>query len=153
MTSQLPKDNHRHGGFTLMEVIIIMSIIGIIALISLPVYQKIQPNLSLDSETREIASNLRYAQQLAVTEQKNYGVVFNQALNSYTIKNTETEEIIKNFNIQSQISIDNISGFTNDTVIFNVTGAATENGTITIINSQNEQNIIEIKPSGYVKIQ
>lgn len=153
MRDHLPKSDQYTPGFTLMEVIIIMSIIGIIALISLPVYQKIQPNISLDSETREIASNLRYAQQLAVTEQKNYGVVFNQALNSYAIKNTETEEIIQNFNIQSQITIANISGFTNDTVIFNVTGAVSENGTITIINSQNEQNTIEIKPSGYVKIQ
>ncbi|HNW09391.1 MAG TPA: prepilin-type N-terminal cleavage/methylation domain-containing protein [bacterium] len=153
MTHPLPQYRRRQTGFTLIEVAIILSVIGIITLVSLPVYQQIQPNISLNSETREIVSNLRYAQQLSVTEQKKYGIVFNQGPNNYALKNTETGSIIKNFEIQSQITIADISGFTDNTVIFNVAGAVLESGTITITNLQNEQNIIEIKPSGYVKIK
>jgi type II secretion system protein H len=140
-------------GFTLIEMVIVLAIVGIISLISIPVYRQIRPNISLDSETRELASNLRYAQQLAVTEQDNYAVIFNIATNNYQIKNLETEEVVKNSTVESQILIASVSGFTDNTVIFNVTGAVSESGTITLINSDSVQNVIEVKPSGYVQIQ
>jgi len=100
-----------------------------------------------------MASDLRLAQQLSVTEQINYAVVFDQNANQYSIINTDTSEIIKTKNINPAISINSINDLTDNTAIFNVTGAATENGSIVLINSNNSISTISIKPSGYVKIE
>jgi prepilin-type N-terminal cleavage/methylation domain-containing protein len=140
-------------GFTLLEVMTVLAIIGIISLISMPIYLQIRPTLTLNSETRDVVSDLRYAQQLAVTEQTNYSIELNQAQNKYTITNTETSTIVKDENIKTGISIQSISGFTTDTIIFNVTGAALESGSFTLANLNNATTTITIKPSGYVKIE
>jgi len=140
-------------GFTLLEILAVLAIIGIISLISMPIYRQIKPTIALNSVTRDIVSDLRYAQQLAVTEQNNYSVLFDDTFNTYTIFNTETNKIIKEESLKSDISIESINNLTNNTATFNVTGAAIESGTITLINSNNATTTISIKPSGYVKIE
>lgn len=140
-------------GFTMIELLIALAVLSIVTVISLPVYRQIKPTLDLNTETRDIASDLRYAQQLSVTEQINHNVVFNSVLNSYEIINSQTSSVIKSKNINSNISISSISGLASSTATFNVTGAATEAGSIILANSNNATTTISIKPSGYVKIE
>jgi len=134
-------------------MIMVLAIIGLIALVSLPVYQKIKPGLTLNSQARDIVSDLRYAQQLSVTEQINYSVVFDQALNKYTIVNTASGATLKSQNIKPIISINSITGLTANTATFNVTGAALESGNIILTSFNGNTKTIAIKPSGYVKIE
>jgi len=143
----------KSDGFTLFEITIVLAIIGIISAISVPIYQQIRPTLNLNSTTKDIISDLKYAQQLAVTEQDNYSIEFDIFFNKYTVTNTETGAIIKQKTINSDISIDSINGLTNDTLIFNVTGGVAEEGSLILINSKNITTTISIKPSGYVKIE
>ncbi|MEK7653306.1 MAG: GspH/FimT family protein [Patescibacteria group bacterium] len=141
------------NGFTLLEIVIVLAIIAILALIGFSAFKTVQPNLNLKGASRDLASDLRYAQQLSVTEQVNYSVNFNKSQNSYAIVKSTTGQIIKNASLDGQISIDNISNLTNDTASFNATGAALQAGSITLINLNGATSTIEIKPSGYVKIQ
>lgn len=144
----------KKSGFTLVEILAVIMVIGIIALVSLPIYTQIKPGINLNAETRDIVSDLRYAQQLSVTEQVNYSVTFNLVQNKYTVTNTSNGQIIKSKDIGQGIAIDSITGLTsNNTAIFNVTGAAIESGSITLINISNATSTISIKPSGYVKIE
>ena len=140
------------AGFTLIEILIVIAVIGIISAISMSVYVNMRPNLNLSSEIRDTVTDLRYAQQLAVTEQVIYAVNFNIVLNQYTITNTNSGQIIKTKNINSPISIQSVNDLTDNTVNFNVAGAAIETGTIVLTNNE-LTSTIEIKPSGYVKIQ
>ncbi|MFA6918592.1 MAG: GspH/FimT family protein [Patescibacteria group bacterium] len=149
----LHKNNRSKLGFSLTEMLIVISIIGIVSLISLPVYKNITPNIILNSSVRDMASDLRYAQQLAVTEQKIYSVQFNVLANSYRIFQADSGEVIRSRDINSQVKINSVSGLTSSTASFTVTGASLESGEISLMNKNGKINIIEIKPSGYVKIQ
>lgn len=110
-------------------------------------------NFNLNSVIRDLASDLRYAQQLAVTSQVNYGVTFNVSEKTYQIKNYQTQASTKLVKIPSNIDILSINDFPDNTITFNATGAATSTGSIVLINQNGRTSTIEIKPSGYVKIQ
>ncbi len=143
----------KKSGFTLVEILAVMMVVGILALVSLPIYSRIKPRLNLNAEIRDLASDLRYAQQLSVTEQVNYSVILDQNTNQYSIANASTGQIIKNKSLVSGVEFESISGLTSDTAEFNVTGASLEAGTIILINTDNSTSTVAIKPSGYVKIE
>lgn len=138
--------------FTIIELLISISIIGILSLISLPVYKTLLPNINLNSVTRDVASDLRYAQQMSVTEQINYSVIFDKDFNRYSIKK-ETGEIVRSETLRNDVKINSVDMPEANQVVFNATGAATQTGSISFINLKGTISTIEIKPSGYVKIQ
>lgn len=107
----------------------------------------------MDSTIRDVASDLRYAQQLAVAEQVVYKVSFNIPQNNYSIINSASGQTIKSQTINSRILIQQINGLANNTVNFNATGGVTQSGFIVLLNETNNTSTIEIKPSGYVKIK
>ncbi|MFA6421985.1 MAG: GspH/FimT family pseudopilin [Candidatus Buchananbacteria bacterium] len=141
------------SGFTLVELIIAIAVIGIISSISLPIYKNLLPTINLSSSSRDLASDLRFAQQMAVTEQIIYSVSFDKINNKYSVIKTSDGTVKTTKTLNREISFQAISGFDDDKVEFVATGASVQNGTITLINRQNKTSIIEIKPSGYVKIQ
>lgn len=135
-----------------MELLVALGVIILISLISMPLLINYQKTSKLRSEARVLATNLRLTQQLAITEQTVYQLKLFTLTDSYQIVNSETSDIIKDITFDSEVSIDAITGVTDDTVQFNPTGAALETGTIYLANTKNEISTIEIKPSGYVQI-
>jgi len=141
------------AGFTLSEILVVIAIIAVTAAIAVPFYRTVTLNLDLSAAGRDLASDLRLAQQLSVTTQLDHRVVFAIAGNSYRIMNTSSSATIKYGAIKPPITILSITGLQSDTVTFNSTGAVTSTGTIILTNPNNRQAIIDIKPSGYVKIR
>ena len=140
--------------FTLIETIIVIAIATIIAGSVYGVIISLQPSIKLKSVTRDLTTDLRYSQQQAVTEQINFGVTILSELKQYQIvKYGATTEILLTKSLPVDIAFYEIIGFTNDEIIFNPYGAVLEMGTISLINSEQETKIIEIRPSGFVKIQ
>ena len=139
-------------GFTLIEMLTVIGIIAIVSAISFPVYQNMRPNITLNSTARDLATDMRYAQQLAVTEQINYNVIFNTSASSYEIRNSSTNAMVSNKILPSGITFYSITGLTGNVAKFTATGAAVQSGTIVLTNRKNKKSTIEIKPSGYVKI-
>lgn len=144
------------NGFTLMEFLVIIGIIGILVLIGIPTFRNIQPNLQLSGVTRELITDLRYAQQLTVTEQVEHGVLFDSAQKKYqVIKHGEGTEdtVLKEKSLPREIKTLTITGLTNNNEArFNPYGAVKEIGTITLININEEMKIIDVRPSGFVRI-
>jgi len=138
--------------FTLIEILVVISVIGLVLVMSIPLVNNAQKSSKLRNEARQLATDLRYAQQLAVTEQIIYNVVFSTSTDSYQIINSETSEVIKTSDIDQEVSIDDVTGFINETAEFNASGAVITIGEIILINTKNETSTVEIKPSGYVQI-
>ena len=147
--------NHKNSasGFSLIEMLIAIGIIAMIAAISTPFYRSFVLNMDLKAAARDLASDLRYAQQQAVTTQINQQVFFYPSQNYYNVINASTSAIIKTRRIQSPITIQSVTSLPSNTVTYIPTGAATSSGIITLINSNFKTSTVEIKPSGYVEIR
>ncbi|MFH1226245.1 MAG: GspH/FimT family pseudopilin [bacterium] len=141
------------NGFSLIEILTVIGILAILAVIILSFLQQYQPTMKLRGEARELASEMRYAQQLTLTEQIIHLVRFFPADKKYQVIKApagQNEEVIKEITLQTPVIFKEIT-FTDNEVSFNSSGASSESGQVVLTN--NEKDItVEVKPSGYIKI-
>jgi len=140
-------------GFTLFEIIVVFGLIALISTVSAVYLRAYQSKSILDSSARDVLSNLRLASELASTTQIIHSVHFDLQNSNYRITNTSTPNtIIKSTTLDPSISIASTT-LTDQTAQFNILGAATVSGTITLTDKNNTQKIIDLRPSGYVEIR
>ena len=63
-TTQL--ELNRGTGFTLLELLVVMSLVSLLAVIAAPSYNNMRKNVALDTQRQEIVSALRTAQQRSI---------------------------------------------------------------------------------------
>jgi prepilin-type N-terminal cleavage/methylation domain-containing protein len=73
-------------GFSLIELIIVIAILGIVSAIAAPNFNKYRQNTNLKEAARDLASDISLYRQRAVAENIHYQIVFNQAANNYTVQ-------------------------------------------------------------------
>ena len=150
----LNNKNNRLGFSLLANILVSLGIIVLLSAISIPYIRRYQPSLKLSAATKDLAGDLRLAQQLTITEQVPHAVdldLFNQ---DYQILSLDTAtSTIKNIALDSEISFN--AGTTVSFVEFNSYGAVTGEsvGTIVLANSQGDTASINIKPSGYIEVE
>lgn len=76
--------NHYHG-FTVIEVVVVMTVIGIMASIAIPSFMKWMPNINLKIAARELYTNMQMAKIQAIKENREWALVFDTADDSYAI--------------------------------------------------------------------
>ncbi len=81
------KSRHLHAGFSLLEVLIVVAIMGILAALVLP---SSEPSLNdqLRGAAQVLKTDLAYAQSLAISNNSTYEVTFDFQNNSYTIQHS-----------------------------------------------------------------
>lgn len=147
----------KNKGFTLIELFVIISIFGILSLMSVSVLIAYRPTIQLNGSVRGLISDLRQAQQLTVTEQIEHSVYLIAAEKRYEIRRYgETTSTIKEVSFPSAITEITITGLTdadtNKEARYNPYGAVADQGAIIVKNSSNATTSVEVKPSGFVKI-
>lgn len=140
------------AGFTIVELMVVISVITLLSLITIPILASYQKTTKLRSEARILATDLRLAQQLAITEQNIYNLSVDTVNNKYQIVNQNTSTVVKTFNFSKEVTISAVATLTGNTVKFNPTGAVLEVGSITLTNTKGQTVTVGIKPSGYVEI-
>jgi len=137
-----------------MEVLVVAGIIVLLAGISIPYLKKYQPNLKLNAMARGLTSDMRLAQQLTVTEQIVHIVSFDLGNDAYNIlKLGVATTTIKSVEFNSEVSWQQITGLTNNQVVFNFYGGVSEAGQLVLINTNSQTATINIKPSGYIQLE
>lgn len=76
-------------GFTLIELIIVLAIVGTVISISVPFVSNFLFRTSLESSAEDIVSTLRWARRLAITKRKEYRVIFNTQRGKYWLEDKE----------------------------------------------------------------
>ncbi|MDD4989804.1 MAG: prepilin-type N-terminal cleavage/methylation domain-containing protein [Candidatus Pacebacteria bacterium] len=150
-----PKTVKSSAGFTLIEILVAIGILTILSGMGWLALSNLQPSLKLSAVARDLTSDLRYSQQLAVTEQINYGVRFSSSTAQYYLdKFGTTTQTLFSKSLPSGISFCQITGLSDgEAAIFNPYGAVLLVGSVCLSNDKGQTKIIEIKPSGFVKIQ
>lgn len=139
-------------GFTLIEFLIAISILSVVFLISLYSLRGLAPDLQLSGTARQIATDLRYVQQLSITEQEDYCIKMFFDTKKYQVIKCDETKIISEKVLPGYISNFSSTVFAENKIEFNPYGAVKESGTITLTNTVSKTKTIDIKPSGFVKI-
>ena len=151
MSSYFYKKNQ---GSLLLNVLVSFGIIALMATISIPYIRQYQPNLKLNATARDLTADLRYAQQLTVTEQVVYLVDFDLDNDSYQIlKSGVATTTVKTVEFDSDISFQQIINLSDNQVIFNFYGGVSEAGQIILVNTNGKTVTINVKPSGYIQLE
>jgi len=139
-------------GFSLVELIIIIAIIGTLSVIAIPNFSKYLTSLELNNSTKQLIGKIKIAQQNTVTEQVVYSLRMSILGNSYFIVKTEpVEEILETHNLDDNVVFHSFTGIQNNEVVFNPAGAVEFSGTIILEHQTSlKQTRINIKPSGYL---
>lgn len=141
----------KNGGFTFIEIILVVALIGITAGISIPVYQSFQTRNDLEISGITIAQTLRRAQILsqAVDGDMSWGVnveVGNIILfkgESFSLRDTKFDEV---FSMPTSISVSGLE----EIVFEKFTGEPQNTGTTTLTSINNEKRSININSKGTI---
>lgn len=83
----------KNSGFTLMEVMVVIGIIGITAAIAIPNILSYLPKHRLNGGARDVYSAMQYARLRAVKEKTPVSISFNTGANSFRVF---TDEVLTN---------------------------------------------------------
>ena len=137
-------------GFTLIEVLLSISILSIIAGLSIPVYQSFLARNDLSNSAESTASALRRANSYArgVKDDSTWGVkVQSSAITlfkgaSFASRDTTYDE---------SVSMPGITAAGMDEILFTkLTGVPSANGTITLTTTNNETRTVTLNAQGMV---
>jgi Tfp pilus assembly protein FimT len=150
-----PGNGKMEEGYFLVNIMVTIAIIGLIGALSIPYIRNVQPAMELNAAQKQITSDLRFAQQSAVTQQVIYSVKFYIDSNDYDILEISSgaTSTVAYKELPDDINIDQVSGSGDNEVEFNFYGGVDEPCQVILSNSRGRTGNVNIKPSGYIEMQ
>ena len=144
-------------GFSIAELMTVVSVIGILTAIGIPSFLSFQPSMRLNGAAREVLGRLMWARAYAV-QNNNTSVVSFLTDHSFQIFNDSNgngsadagETITVDLQTDYSDVTFTISG-SSSIPVFNGRGTASTDTTVTISNSSGSKTV-EVRPTGNVKI-
>jgi len=80
----------KNKGFSLIELIIVIALIGIIAAIAAPNFTRYRDNSNLREAARDVSSDIQLYKQRAIAENVRYRITFDSGANNYDVAKEAT---------------------------------------------------------------
>lgn len=153
-----------HTGFTMIEILVITSIVAILVALAGPSIIHMMPGIRLNSTVQHIVNDLQFARMRSIATSREYRLSFDTAGESYRIEEGNKSEgsswpgtlvdlerrLNDNSNLYYQKNIDITS--VNHNPVFNSKGLCSTASTIKIQNSDGGKKKITINMAGGIKI-
>jgi type IV fimbrial biogenesis protein FimT len=134
------------AGFTLIELMAALGILGVLIAIAVPSFLSTLPGLRLNDAARQVATDLQMARMRAITQNNSNTVTFNVSTGTYSFTlGTESVDID-----QLYPGITFSSAPTNP--VFTGRGTASTTATLTLRNTSGATKQIQVTSVGRVKI-
>lgn len=142
-------------GYSFLDILIVVGVMAIMITLAIPYIKNFQVNMDLYSVKKQIASDLRYAQQLTVTEQTVHGVEFKEGSGHYRVLRMEGKgkPVVKVINLSRDIHVKEVANSEDEVVEFDFYGGADEACRIVVEDGRGETGEVLVKPSGYISIK
>ncbi|MDP3995466.1 MAG: GspH/FimT family pseudopilin [bacterium] len=142
---------NRQNGVTLMELLAVIAVLGILATVGAGILRAHRPAIALYVEARQLRQTLEEARSRTIAEQQNYGVRLLEEAGVWELVLEDSGiTVLSEHALSAGISYEVVPAFQNNIARFNTAGAASESGTIVLVNTDGETRSIVINPSGYV---
>ena len=134
------ENRRKAGGFTMLEMMIIVVIIGIVAALAVPTFFASMPRMRARTEARNVLNMMRLARSKAISEGAQYGVYVDISNNQYLLFKDISNPASMVYELADSIvtgpepiqpDVVPTSSFTGDAVVFLPTGRASESGNFT----------------------
>lgn len=134
-------------GYTIIEVILVLAIIGILVGMAAPAFSKTLQSTYLANSAQELVSDIRGAQSDAFTRGSPYEIRFSPPA-GYSIYQQGSATPDKSLTLENGIGILSVSGISGNVLVFDAFGkpGISAVATVTLRNRLGAQKTIEITP-------
>jgi type IV fimbrial biogenesis protein FimT len=147
----------KESGFTLMELILVVVVMGIVAAIAIPAFMGFLPGMRVNGAARQIMSDLMDARMEAVKQNHEYKVFF---LNNheYKILDDNDSDGVDDGGAETSRTVDIQDNYSDVTLsdtgdpVFSPKGTAITLSTITVQNASGSKTV-SISIAGRVKVE
>jgi prepilin-type N-terminal cleavage/methylation domain-containing protein len=162
--NNIQKIKKNSSGFTVLEMLMVVTIVGIMGTVAIPGFMNLSPRMSLKDATRDIVNDMQIARTSALRDRQSWAIQFNPGDNgSYTVLsddgaddiwNTADDTVYRTINLSNYIGIsygnsygvrpdepnpgatDGVS-FNNDRIVFNSDGTSVS-GSVYLNNTKGD---------------
>ena len=167
MLSRISKSSQttKYRGFTLIELMVVIVMIGILSAMAAPMFSRVIPRLKTRAEARNMLNMIRLAKSKAISENAQFGVYIDANARTYRLfKDTVSPAnatydsgdslITGPVNMDPNVVLVSCS-FGNNSVVMLPTGAASQSGNIVVNSTRNDSRytISVLAATGKSKIQ
>ncbi|MEZ5066550.1 MAG: GspH/FimT family pseudopilin [bacterium] len=151
--------SQRNRGFTTLELMIVLTVFGLMIAASWGSIQGIIDQQRLNGATNQLATHMRLAREKAVAEGNNYIVTFRIAQNQYQVWDDEGSDSMMgpddsrtNFDMPDRTVLQNAAFFGANRVIFRPDGTCNASGSVQITNQENTREVDVLASTGKITV-